>query len=58
MSRNHEVRLILKSREIAEQQRREQRLAALKRKREGRVDVLANVYVRDSAFPKRLFGQR
>jgi hypothetical protein len=58
MSRNHEVRLILKCREIAERQRQEQRAAARERKRSGRIDVLANVYVRDSSFPKKLFGER
>lgn len=58
MSRNHEVRLLLKSREIAERQRQEQRAAARERKRSGRVDVLDNVWVRDSAFPKKLFGER
>lgn len=56
MSRNAEVRAILRSREIAERQRQEQRAAARERKRSGRIDVLDHGYVRDSAFPKKLFG--
>ena len=56
MSRNAEIREILRCREIAEMQRQTQRAAARERKRSGRIDVLANVYVRDSAFPKKLFG--
>ena len=56
MTRHEEARLILRSREIAEQQRQEQRAAARKRKQEGRIQVLDYGYVRDSAFPKRLFG--
>ena len=58
MNRNAEIRAILRSREIAERQRQEQRAAARERKRSGRIDVLDHGYVRDSAFPKRLFGER
>lgn len=56
MTRHDEARLILQSREIAERQRQEQRAAARRRKEQGRIQVLDYGYVRDSAFPKRLFG--
>lgn len=57
-NRNEEVRAILHSREVAERERQEQRRAARERKRSGRIQVLDHGYVRDSAFPKRLFGER
>ena len=55
MNRNDEIREILRSREIAARQRQEQREAARKRKHEGRVDILAFGYVRDSHFPTNIF---
>ena len=55
MNRNDEVREILRSREIAERERQEQRRAARERKQRGRVDILAFGYVRDSHFPTNIF---
>jgi hypothetical protein len=53
MNRNEEVKAILRSREIAEEQRKQQRAAAASRQR---VQVLEHGYVRNAAFPRKLFG--
>lgn len=53
MNRNDEVKAILRSREIAEEQRKRQREAASQRKA---VQVLEHGYVRNAVFPRKLFG--
>jgi hypothetical protein len=52
VSRNAEVRRILESREIAEQQRRQQREIVAARTKP---QVLEYGYVRNAVFPKKLF---
>lgn len=53
MNRNDEVKAILRSREIAEEQRKQAREAARNRRP---VQVLEHGYVRNASFPRKLFG--
>lgn len=53
MNRNQEVKSILRSREIAERERQEQRRAARIRKQLGRSGLLEFGYCRDSSFPSK-----
>ena len=53
MNRNEEVKRILRSREVAEEQRRAQREAAAKR---DRPMPLEYGFCRNATFPKKLFG--
>lgn len=54
MNRNEEIRAILRSREVAAEQLRLQREIAAKRTKPM---TLEHGFVRDSRFPKKLFGK-